>query len=202
MKTYLELPPDLDPSRPGFIQRLNESFRRIQELLERSFGAKGEGDLDMAGHRVINLGNPRQSGDAVSVAYLECWGRGVKAAAAPPAAAIAATVTQTLLLAVPGVLAIQADAAPLVTLAAETGARSVEALVKRAPVGADLKCKVLVDGTEWAMVTIENGETGGAVADPTTLPPIGAGKPIRADLTEVGTTFPGADLSLLIRFSG
>jgi len=202
MKHCFELPPTAEATAPGFTARLNDIFRRIQEAVERLAGGKATGDLDMGGYRVVNLANPRLSADAVPLAYLE--GRLVGVKAAPPAAqaAIAPTVTQTALLAVPGVLAIQSDAAPVVTLATESVVKSVEALLKRAPTGADLTCKVLVDGADWATVTVKDGETTGTVANPAGLAPIGAGKAVRLDLTEVGTTFPGADLSLLIRFSG
>ena len=202
MKHCFELPPTAEATAPGFTARLNDIFRRIQEAVERLGGGKATGDLDMGGHRVVNLGNPRLSGDAVPLAYLEGRLVGVKAAPAVMQAAIAPTVTQTVLLAVPGVLAIQSDAAPVVTLAAESVASSVEAVLKRAPTGADLKLRVIIDGEEWAAITIADGETGAEVATPADLAPIGAGKAVRLDILEVGTTFPGADLSLLIRFSG
>jgi len=204
MKHCFELPPTLTPSVPGFTTVLNETFRRIQEAMERLSGGKASGDLDMAGYRVVNLANPRLSGDAVPLAYLE--GRLVGVKAAPAAAgvqgAIAPTVTQTVLLAAPGVLAIQSDAAPLVTLAAESAANSVEALVKRAPVGADLKLRVIIDDAEWASITVADGETTGEVAEPAELDPIPADKALVLEIVQVGTTFPGADLSLLIRFHG
>ena len=202
MKHCFELPPTAEATAPGFTARLNDIFRRIQEAVERLGGGKATGDLDMGGHRVVNLGNPRLSGDAVPLAYLEGRLVGVKAAPAVMQAAIAPTVTQTALLAVPGVLAIQSDAAPVVTLATESVVKSVEALLKRAPTGADLKLRVIIDGEEWAAITIADGETGAEVATPADLAPIGAGKAVRLDILEVGTTFPGADLSLLIRFSG
>jgi len=202
VKHCFELPPTAEATAPGFTARLNDIFRRIQEAVERLGGGKATGDLDMGGHRVVNLGNPRLSGDAVPLAYLEGRLVGVKAAPAVMQAAIAPTVTQTALLAVPGVLAIQSDAAPVVTLATESVVKSVEALLKRAPTGADLKLRVIIDGEEWAAITIADGETGAEVATPADLAPIGAGKAVRLDILEVGTTFPGADLSLLIRFSG
>jgi len=202
VKHCFELPPTAEATAPGFTARLNDIFRRIQEAVERLGGGKATGDLDMGGHRVVNLGNPRLSGDAVPLAYLEGRLVGVKAAPAVMQAAIAPTVTQTALLAVPGVLAIQSDAAPVVTLATESVVKSVEAVLKRAPTGADLKLRVIIDGEEWAAITIADGETGAEVATPADLAPIGAGKAVRLDILEVGTTFPGADLSLLIRFSG
>jgi len=66
-----ELPPAAQPTEPEFVARLNDVLRRIQEAVEQLRKGKATGDLDMAGHRVINLGRPRLSGDGVPLDYIQ-----------------------------------------------------------------------------------------------------------------------------------
>jgi hypothetical protein len=111
---------------------------------------------------------------------------------------------QQLVLSVPGTLGIRSSAAPLVALFAGGTASEVVAVVKTAPAGADLTVVVNVDAVAIATVTVKDGETAassgamaGAIAagDGTgTAPGL-----VTVDITGVGSTFPGADLSVLIQ---
>jgi hypothetical protein len=112
--------------------------------------------------------------------------------------------TGQLILSVPGTLGIRSSAAPLVVLFAGATATVFAAVVKTAPVGADLVCVVNVDGTAVATLTISDGTTSTALTVSTA---IAAGNGtgvdpglVTLDITAVGSTFPGADLSVLVGF--
>jgi len=109
------------------------------------------------------------------------------------AAAVQAVLT------VPGNLGVQADAAPRLSLSADQQARQLVAEVKRAPVGASLKLALLLDSDSWATMEIPDGQTR-VEASALALPKIVANRNIRLDITQAGTTFPGSDLTVMIRF--
>jgi hypothetical protein len=101
---------------------------------------------------------------------------------------------------VSGTLGIQADAAPAFYLDSDFTAGSVKAYVKSAPVGADLVFTIYAGATAWLSLTIPAGSTSVAATDTqidgaATIP---ANTNVRLAITAVGTTFPGADLSVFI----
>ena len=99
-----------------------------------------------------------------------------------------------------GTLGIQADAAPAFYLNADFTAGLVKAYVKSAPVGADLTLTIYAGSTAWLSLTIAAG-TIGVVASPLDVDaagPLPANTNIRLAITGVGTTFPGADLSVFV----
>lgn len=198
--------PDVRDVR-ALVVLLNERLRAIEENLRRP--AALTADLDAAGHRILNLGEPRDGSDAASVFAVERRLLAVKAA--QQGRAVSTTTVQritqqaagggaaTLVLSVPGVLAIQSDAAPLMTLGEERTATEVVALVKQAPLGADLTVEVLVGGDAWVEATIPDGEENVTVAlEDKTIP---AATLVQVNITAVGLTFPGADLTLLVRLA-
>jgi hypothetical protein len=68
----LELPDNIDVNDPRtFLQHLNSRYRKIMEKVDSLTGARGpvtlSGDLDLAGHRIVNLGAAKDSKDAVSL---------------------------------------------------------------------------------------------------------------------------------------
>jgi hypothetical protein len=107
---------------------------------------------------------------------------------------------------VSGTLAIGSDLAPRVAPLGNIVAAGVVLLVKNAPTGAALVADIsYYQGsiwTVWLTLTLPAGSTGvsaapSSVASAVALP---AGCPLRLDITACGTTFPGADLTVLVYF--
>jgi len=108
--------------------------------------------------------------------------------------------SSALVLDVQGTLAIGSDLCSRASLLQDAAARAVKAEVKHAPVGADLTAEIYLGTTLWMTLTIPAGSTTvmASQAQIDTAPVITAGTNVRVDLTAVGTTFPGGDLSVFI----
>jgi len=118
------------------------------------------------------------------------------AAAAAPATSAAAGTGSNLALYANGTLGIQADAAPALWLYAAVTPVAIAAYVKTAPTGAGISVTIYAGAAAWATLTIAAGATQSA---PITLPgALAAGVQIRLAITAVGTTIPGADLSVFV----
>lgn len=102
-----------------------------------------------------------------------------------------------LILSVPGTLGILSSAAPLVELFADAAPTDITALVKQAPVGGNLVINLVVAAVTLGTVTILAGALSGTVS---VSGSIAAGALVTLDITGVGLTFPGADLTALVRF--
>jgi hypothetical protein len=110
-------------------------------------------------------------------------------------------------LTVSGVLAIGADVAPAVTTPQAVSLRSITATVKNAPTGAGITVALKTPGwgiNPFATLTIADGETE-VVMDMTTTPGVDgmyfpAGQAVTVDVTGVGTTYPGAGLTVSMKF--
>ena len=100
---------------------------------------------------------------------------------------------------VDGPLAIQSDAAPPLSLDASHAVRDVYAIVSEAPLGGDASVRVTVDGTAFATLTIPDGQTTSNVLGGLTTGPLLAGARLGLDVIGVGTTYPGAGLSVSVR---
>ncbi len=101
-------------------------------------------------------------------------------------------------LCVNGTLAIGSDLAPRVPILDATTIRGVWVECKQAPIGAGVTVQVRTGETPWMTLTIPDGAT---VTQPTATElaaaaEIPGGSSVRLDITAVGTTFPGADLSV------
>ncbi len=101
-------------------------------------------------------------------------------------------------LSVGGTLAIQSNAAPLLTVPAITPV-SITALVKQAPQGGSVQVQLNVAGQKYLTVTVAQGQTSGS-ATGSSFAAIAAGSLLTMDIVAVGTTFPGSDLSLIVGF--
>jgi hypothetical protein len=112
---------------------------------------------------------------------------------------------------VAGILGVESDVGPITTMPQTVSVASIVATVKQAPVGAGIT--VLVYGS----VSIGGSESGGGVAltiadgattatmDMTTTPSVDgllmvAGMAVHVDITGVGSTFPGSDLTVEVKF--
>jgi hypothetical protein len=110
------------------------------------------------------------------------------------------TGSPDITLTVSGTLAIGSNQAPLAAINSNTSARAVVAYVKTAPTGANLILNINVGGFLWMSLTIVAGTTT-AEATPSQIAAVStiqAGSLVTLDITAVGTTVPGSDLSVLI----
>jgi hypothetical protein len=140
-------------------------------------------DLDITSERGKELLNERLRKLAAS-------------ASGATASRVSTAAVEQLALHVPFVLAIEAAAAPLAELPADMRFREVSARVKQAPAGGSLKAEVKAGGATVASITIPAGALSAIQPVSGTLP----GKTeIRLDITSVGLTFPGADLTVIVR---
>lgn len=104
----------------------------------------------------------------------------------------------SILLNVPGTIGILSDAAPLATFQATVKLTELDAYVKIAPDGADIIASLYAGATLVGTVTIPDGATSGSAA--VTAGTVNAGQLLTLDITQVGTTFPGSDLSVIGRY--
>ena len=101
-----------------------------------------------------------------------------------------------VVLTVPGVIGVESDAAPAITLGSQTSFSTVVLLLKQAPQGANVTVQLYVAGATWGGPLSMNGTSasftaaGGSIA---------ANAIIRLDITGVGTTYPGSDLTVILR---
>jgi len=103
-----------------------------------------------------------------------------------------------ILLTAEGVLGIESDLVPPVTVQSGVAVRWVLAGVKAAPDGGKIVAAIKADGVMWATVTIPDGETQAAALDGLALAPLAAGAVLSMDITSVGLTFPGERLGVTI----
>ena len=197
-KYSLEIPAGVSAERAA--ELLNDRLRTIQNALEAPL--KLDADLDAGGKRIVNLGEPQAGNDALNrnaadKRYLQSAQGG---SGGGPGATTTTVIQQSggnlLLLSVAGILSIRSSAAPLAMLGTSRTASSVKAILKQAPLGADLDVRVLVGGAAWARVLVAAGNTRGEASG--SLSQIAAGAEITVDLIAVGTTFPGADLTIAV----
>jgi hypothetical protein len=99
-----------------------------------------------------------------------------------------------------GTLAIGSNQAPPLQLNASRTPTAVIALAGTAPTGAGITVNINVGGTLWMSLTIAAGTTSvqATTGQLTTAGAITGSSPITLDITAVGTTVPGADLSVFI----
>ena len=106
-----------------------------------------------------------------------------------------------IMFSVPGTLAIGSNQAPITTVSSNTQATAITATVKQAPVGANLVITLFQPGGGMAIVlTIPAGQTT-VSASPNQLfyqGLINANTNIQLDISAVGTTSPGSDLTVSI----
>jgi len=198
----LEIPPSaatLDEMR----RAMNESLRRIAEQIGSPM--RLEADADAGGFRMMNLGDAREGADALNLRMADrrfprstaASGGGVSGGGSTSTATSGGDASM-LVLTVPGTLSMRSSAAPLVSLPEGRDVSEVMALVKQAPAGADLKLDVFVNNAKHTSVAIAKDATTGKVNSG--LKAIAKDQVIALDITAVGTVFPGADLTVMIRF--
>jgi hypothetical protein len=143
----------------------------------------------IAGFTVDVNGNESPDGDAP---IREDWIYGAPGSNASPGATLQ----------VDGTLAIGSNQCPVCALNATRSPQSVVVYVKTAPTGAGLTININVGGTLWMSLTVPAAAASVAAtsAQLTTAGAIAGASNITLDITAVGTTVPGSDLSVFIYF--
>jgi hypothetical protein len=99
-----------------------------------------------------------------------------------------------------GYLAVQQNAAPPLMVEASHAARDVRASVTDAPLDAPITLTLWQGSDLYTRLTIPAGQTTSNVVDGTTLQTLASGSTLRLDVTGVGRSVPGRDLTVTIRF--
>ncbi len=103
---------------------------------------------------------------------------------------------------VEGHLAIQTGAAPPIVIEHTHAARDIFAVVAEAPAVAPVELRLMLDGLEYATLTIPSGATISNVVDGFGLPPLVEMARLTLDIVSVGQTAastPGRDLTVVVR---
>jgi hypothetical protein len=98
-----------------------------------------------------------------------------------------------------GYLAIQTMAAPTVIVDADHSVRDIYAILGTPPGGAGVTLLLNLNGSPYATVQFAPGASTSATVPGFGLPVMHAGDLLSMDVTGVGTTNPGSDLTLVVR---
>ncbi len=98
-----------------------------------------------------------------------------------------------------GYLALQTGAAPNIIVDNAVSIRDIYAVLRGPSTGAGVTLEINRNGAPYAAVSFDPGATTSHVVDGFPLPPLAAGDQLSLDVTGVGTTTPGNDLTLVIR---
>jgi hypothetical protein len=100
---------------------------------------------------------------------------------------------------VDGPAAIQSGAAPSLTADATRSVRDVFATVSEAPMGGDLLARVTSNGQPYCELRVGSGTVRSSSVNGLDLPPLSADTTLGLDVLEVGSSTPGAGLTVTIR---
>lgn len=98
-----------------------------------------------------------------------------------------------------GTLAIEAAPSPPLPVAIATSVRDVFARLALAPAGAGITITVKRNGAAYATVTIPAGQTVSNTVSGAALAALQPGDLLTFDITGVGSTYPGSDLTVVVR---
>lgn len=193
---FLDIPSNVTGT--ALVLAINDRLRAITQALNTASALPAiAANLNMNGYRVVVLGNPVNAQDAVN---LQTAKQLISAANTANTSSTSSTVTKTvvesggtLILTVPGVLAIESQAAPLVLLASAQSWTSCVLIVKQAPVGAALTIAVNAGAKQLGTATVAAAKTSSTAKVSWNLP---ANTVLSIDVTAVGLTFPGSDLTI------
>jgi hypothetical protein len=191
---FLDIPSNITGT--ALVLAINDRLRAITEALNTASAMPAVvADLNMNGYRVVVLGNPVNAQDAVNLQTAkQLVSAAVSSAAAPQT--IVKTVVQsggTLILSAPGTLAIESSVTPVLSFSAAMSWTTCRLLLKLAPVGAALAIAVNAGGGQLGTATIAAGATSSSATVSWNLP---ANTVLSIDVTGVGLTFPGSDLTV------
>jgi hypothetical protein len=100
---------------------------------------------------------------------------------------------------VEGFLAIENGVAPDLLIEASHTVRDIYAVVRQAPSESPIDLRLNQNGTVYCTLTIPAGAVIASSQDGWLLPPLVSGARVTLDITAVGQTNPGSDLTLIIR---
>ncbi|MGH9662675.1 MAG: phage tail protein, partial [Bryobacteraceae bacterium] len=100
---------------------------------------------------------------------------------------------------VEGFLAIENGASPDLVVESAHSVRDVFAVVRQAPAGAPVDIRLKHNGVTYTTLSIAAGAIVSNSVNGFFLPPLAAGARISLDVTSVGSTVPGSDLTVIIR---
>ncbi|HYM06119.1 MAG TPA: phage tail protein [Terriglobales bacterium] len=100
---------------------------------------------------------------------------------------------------VEGFLAIETGATPDIIVENAHSVRDVFAMLRQAPVGGPIQLQINQDNALYCTLTIADGATLSNSVAGKSLPPLIAGARLSLDITAVGATNPGADMTVIIR---
>ena len=98
-----------------------------------------------------------------------------------------------------GYLAIQTGAAPNVIVDADRAVRDVYGILRTPSAGAGVTLQINLNGTQYATIQFDPAATISGSVTGFGLPALRVGDELSVDVTGVGTTNPGADLTLVMR---
>jgi hypothetical protein len=98
-----------------------------------------------------------------------------------------------------GYLAIQTGASPSVIVDADRAVRDIYGILRIPSAGAGVTMQINLNGTLYATVQFDLAATVSGTVSGFGLPPLRAGDELSLDITGVGTTNPGSDLTLVMR---
>jgi hypothetical protein len=99
---------------------------------------------------------------------------------------------------VEGYLAVEQDATPALVVDATHSIRDVYAVLGTVA-DADVRVRVDVDGSPYCTLTVPVGQTTSTSVDGLSVSLLSVGSKVTLSVLSVGTTYPGADLTVLIR---
>jgi hypothetical protein len=98
-----------------------------------------------------------------------------------------------------GYLAVQTGAAPNIIVDTSRSVRDIYAVLRGSSSGAGVTLELNVNGQPYATVQFDPGTITSYVVDGFGLPALTAGDQLSLDITGVGTSNPGSDLTVIIR---
>jgi len=98
-----------------------------------------------------------------------------------------------------GYLAIQTGAAPVVIVDADRAVGDIYGILRTPAAGAGVTLQINLNGNQYATVQFDPLATVSRGVNGFGLPPLRAGDELSLDVTGVGTTSPGSDLTLVMR---
>jgi len=98
-----------------------------------------------------------------------------------------------------GYLAVQTGAAPNIIVDSARSIGDIYAVLRGSSSGAGVTLELNLNGQPYATVQFDPGTTTSYVVDGFGLPPLTAGDQLSLDVTGVGTSNPGSDLTVIVR---
>ncbi len=100
---------------------------------------------------------------------------------------------------VEGFLAVENGATPDLVIETSHTVRDIYAVVTQAPSESPIGIRLNQDGSVYCTLTIPAGALIASTQDGALLPPLQSGARVTMDITSVGQTNPGSDLTVIIR---